>query len=439
MNFIDKIKQIHNGYKVTKVYVAGFLVWEDKRSLFLHNLKICGIPFLFCRKRSTPYKNCHIFQDIQQFIVYARQRVVSNGKKSILWIDHSLGGGTEAYSFNQFFELQNQYNIIRLQYFPIYGYFVFSLPNEVVGYVHVFDDMKAVVHSFDFSEVCVNSVVGWANALDMLEFVADLKKQFKMKVSFRGHDFQALCPSFNLLNCHQVFCNLSYPGGCEACIRKVCLGNCKTDDNILFSGFNNLKEWRDSWNRFFTDTLDELIVFSNSTKTLFLKMYPVLVKKIRIIPHKTPQLSKVDIRQHKRINIAMLGDMNPVAKGHDIIADMCAYCHHDSEVKLVVVGSYKKPPKNLVVTGRYTLAKLPKIIAKYEVDLVFIPSIWPETFSYTTSEAMNMGLPVACYAVSGGAERVSGYNKGLVLKKIDPIGNLSAMKNFVKKLRKGAM
>lgn len=51
------------------------------------------------------------------------------------------------------------------------------------------------------------------------------------------------------------------------------------------------------------------------------------------------------------------------------------------------------------------------------IDIVFIPSIWPETFSYTTSEAMMMGLPVACFDMCAPAERVKNLRKNLLLKK----------------------
>ena len=66
------------------------------------------------------------------------------------------------------------------------------------------------------------------------------------------------------------------------------------------------------------------------------------------------------------------------------------------------------------------------------IDIVFIPSIWPETFSYTTSEAMSMGMPIACYAMGAPAERVGPYNRGLVLNKIAPRENLNQIINFIK-------
>ena len=75
---------------------------------------------------------------------------------------------------------------------------------------------------------------------------------------------------------------------------------------------------------------------------------------------------------------------------------------------------------------------------KNNVDIVFIPSIWPETFSYTTSEAMMMGLPVACFDMGAPAERVKKYEKGLIIEKIDGQYALDSIINFIRRQRNGS-
>ncbi len=52
--------------------------------------------------------------------------------------------------------------------------------------------------------------------------------------------------------------------------------------------------------------------------------------------------------------------------------------------------------------------------------MFLIPSVWPETFSYTTSEIISMGFPVAVLPVGAPVERVKRYAKGLVLKNEKP-------------------
>ena len=52
---------------------------------------------------------------------------------------------------------------------------------------------------------------------------------------------------------------------------------------------------------------------------------------------------------------------------------------------------------------------------QYDIDAFLIPSIWPETFSYTTSEIMSMDMPIAVFNLGAPVERVQEYSKGLIL------------------------
>lgn len=65
-----------------------------------------------------------------------------------------------------------------------------------------------------------------------------------------------------------------------------------------------------------------------------------------------------------------------------------------------------------------------------DIDLFFIPSIWPETFSYTTSEIMSMHMPVAVFPIGAPVERVKYYEKGLVLKETDAKSALKELQEF---------
>jgi len=61
---------------------------------------------------------------------------------------------------------------------------------------------------------------------------------------------------------------------------------------------------------------------------------------------------------------------------------------------------------------------LPAIIQEQQVDIFLIPSIWPETFSYTTQEIMMMELPLMVFNHGAPAERVKKYEKGYIVEEI---------------------
>jgi hypothetical protein len=52
--------------------------------------------------------------------------------------------------------------------------------------------------------------------------------------------------------------------------------------------------------------------------------------------------------------------------------------------------------------------------------MIFIPSICPETFSYTTQEAINMEINVACFDLGAPAERLKNYSKSLIMNSFEP-------------------
>ncbi len=180
-----------------------------------------------------------------------------------------------------------------------------------------------------------------------------------------------------------------------------------------------------------SDVADEIILFSNAAADIFLRTYPNIAHKIKIIPHTVLEYEQVKTKPHNGINIAVLGAMSH-QKGADVIRAMASEINPYHNVNIVVIGTMKKPPKNVRVYGAYRPRTLPRIMRRNNIDIVFIPSIWPETFSYTTSEAMSMGMPIACYAMGAPAERVGQYGRGLVLDKIAPRENLNQIINFIK-------
>jgi glycosyltransferase involved in cell wall biosynthesis len=61
---------------------------------------------------------------------------------------------------------------------------------------------------------------------------------------------------------------------------------------------------------------------------------------------------------------------------------------------------------NVVIHGYYRAAALPSLLDRHRVGLVVLPSIWPETYSLTLSEAWLGGAAVAAFDLGAPAERI---------------------------------
>lgn len=372
----------------------------------------------------------------QEKNIFSLIKKLKKNRPIILWIDHSLGGGTETYTKNQFETLTKNNNVIRMQYWPWFKKYSLTIGTNTKTSVYTdkLSDLEKICKTLSISKIVVNNLVGYENSLNILDFVSKIKRN--SHVSFRGHDFQSLCPCFTLLDCDGNFCNFKHKKGCEYCWKHKFLGTNEYENNILRSGATTVKIWREKWGKFFTETVDEVIIFSEKIKDMFVQIYPQLSDKIVIIPHHVKKLPRVTVKSHDCINIATIGNISN-AKGRDIIYQISKLLPSDNSVKLFVIGNIENPNEitNITITGKYKTSELPKLIKNHQIDIVFIASILPETFSYTTSEVMSMGIPVVCYNMGAPSERIGKYDKGLVLEKISPAENLTEIIEFVKKVK----
>jgi glycosyltransferase involved in cell wall biosynthesis len=207
----------------------------------------------------------------------------------------------------------------------------------------------------------------------------------------------------------------------------VCRQCCKNMKHI-----EKIDEWRKNWGDFY-DFADEITVFSESSRDIITQIYPNIAHKITVIPHIVPPMEQPVIEQHSGINIGLLGNCVDVAKGGKIIEEMVKI--NQQGVNFIAIGMEKNAISGLYCSGQYEIENLPEIIKSHKIDIIFIPSICPETFSYTTSEAISMNLPVACFNIGAPVERVWKYKLGLIISNIDAKTALNEIIEFTKNLK----
>ncbi len=339
------------------------------------------------------------------------------------WFDHMLGGGTDVYSVAAFKAYINKKEqVLRIQsiankkevFITFYGgdnnFSSFSLDS--------FDEVKEILSLIKFKRIVINNIVGYANSLNVLDDVINCKKNSTVSVRFNVHDFHCVCPSFNLVDCSGRFCGLNLKK-CRECFPLIRLGNNKAEHEILISGANDILKWRELWKRFLSKYCDEIFAFSDSSKNILLKVYPELEEKVRVIPHEVPEIKPARVKMHQGIRVAFLGNISSVSKGRDVIKKLADVADNHN-IEFFVIGECANVSDKVKVTGRYKINDLTSIVETLEIDMIIIPSIWAETFSYTTSEAINLQLPVACFDYGAQAEKVKKYSKGLILPSEEP-------------------
>lgn len=102
------------------------------------------------------------------------------------------------------------------------------------------------------------------------------------------------------------------------------------------------------------------------------------------------------------------------------------------DMNVVVIGEMSEHLKSehFHLTGRYVREELPNIIKNEKIDIFIIPSIVPETFSYTTQEIMMMEMPLMVFNLGAPAERVKNYSKGYVINDISADAVFETLKKY---------
>ena len=70
------------------------------------------------------------------------------------------------------------------------------------------------------------------------------------------------------------------------------------------------------------------------------------------------------------------------------------------------------------------MGDIPELVTRYGISHWLIPSIWPETFSYTTHEALATGLPVLAFDIGAQGDAVRAAATGHVVP-FTPGGDLA--------------
>jgi glycosyltransferase involved in cell wall biosynthesis len=127
-------------------------------------------------------------------------------------------------------------------------------------------------------------------------------------------------------------------------------------------------------------------------------------------------LSSVDKYRHcctnNVITVAILGALTEI-KGASVLYACAKHAKENSlPLKFILFGySYidKELRKlgNVVVTGKYDSHRLGHLIAKASPSFVFLPTLCPETYSYTLSEAWLNNLYVVAFDIGAIADRIS--------------------------------
>ena len=340
---------------------------------------------------------------------------------NILVFDHMLGGGASDYIERRIKnDIQNEYNYFLCRYNTIKGDYninFISKYKNIKFSLKSIDKIKNLLDYFNISQIIINELVTYSDVFKILGMLKQLKLKYKSKLKLEMliHDFYCICPTINLLNKNNIYCELPNDlNTCEICLKDNLWNNYRNTD---------MKVWTTEW-RLFLEVCDNIIAFSNDSKNIVLEKYPFL-NNITISPHVVDYIPYIPkkVKTTKTVNIGLMGILNN-HKGVDIVEKILNLIRIENlNYKIILIGSsdnYLKEDLFYKETGRYNKYDIPGLTIENDIDIFAVTSICPETFSYTTEEIIKMGYPIISFNIGAPAERIKEYDNGFIVNTLSP-------------------
>ena len=320
----------------------------------------------------------------------------------ILFITHSLGGGTQTHIDDVIKNSKNSLNFILKGFSPNQESLSLNIYwNDKL--IEVFENINAdnilnILNNINYNLIHLHHIVGIPSFL--IEWLSKLKSP--LVITF--HDFYMINGNPNL-----------------------------TDKNGNFSGIDSKNsDHQISWFFKFDKNISLLVkqiilkssanIFpSESTLILFKKAFGY-IPHARVIPHETVTNNSINLSIDKKIKIGLIGALS-IEKGASLAEKLARLSKLDkvyrTKIDFLLIGYTCIPNGYLESTGEYNDDELIKKIIENNFDGIIFTSRCPETFSYTLSKAIETELPIIAPEIGAFPERLANYENKLIYSLVD--------------------
>lgn len=376
----------------------------------------------------TPWVHRFIAEDpikpIRDTVISA-VRAVQFQKEGYLFVNHTLGGGSKSYQERLIETIREEKRIYTLDLVGEEITITDYNQNDPFRYVINLSDLNR--QSFDNLMSLLNIDLIYINQLVTypVEKMIDLITSSGRKYLFFVHDYYAACPSYCLMNKNDAYCFAETRTAiCNDCIKT----NLVTEPWIQMKAKDiDIVKWREMFGDFLSKAA-AVVAPSEATREIIAKYYPDV--HIQVKEHELHSKVKytydMKFALDSELKIGFVGALGE-NKGSNLIYELHEeVVRRNLPIKIKVIGVTNRHQEAFVsadgkfeLTGRYDPNQVSELLEKHRIAVVVIPALWPETYSYTTSEALASGYPVFTFDLGAPAERVKRFDSGWVAS---PIG-----------------
>jgi glycosyltransferase involved in cell wall biosynthesis len=351
-------------------------------------------------------------------LALAHYRMLTDPLPGLLHVIHGHGGGTEyhvraliaasssAFHHYLLIAIGDEWQLEEHALGKVRSYDFQRLPGERWGEL-----LSGLCARFGIEMIHLHNISGCRDGL--ISALAETELPYGYTV----HDLNFACPTITFMNAEQVYCGaVTDPVVCAACLAA----------QPEFAGID-IDAWR-AKHRALLERAAFVIAPSSWAAGLLRRYFPE--HEVRVIPHgSTNGISRADaIRaplpfcDDGRAVVAVLGAIGP-DKGARRLEKLVELTRQRGlALRWVLIGyldrgrdPWQSSDGVFAMHGPYASNALPDLLEHYCVRLVAYPSVGPETFSFTLSEAWTAGLPAVVPPIGALVDRVSATGAGWVL------------------------
>lgn len=325
-----------------------------------------------------------------------------------IYLAHSLGGGAEHYLQDRVRrELERGISsvILRVGGAQRFQVELRTPSGETSGTTDDAEVVQALLKPLRHRKIVYSCGVGDPDPVALPGFLLGLRNtQAGDEVELLIHDFFPISPSYCLLDK-------------DGCYRGPVTGERSDPAHSVRrpSGERaGIAEWQAEWGRLVAAS-SRVTVFSEDSRRQVAAAYPSAAAKLDLQPHSLlAEIPRIERAQSARTVIGVLGNIGP-QKGAKVVQDLARQVRDRKDLSIALIGNIDPRfplPRRVPVHGNYRLSDLETLVRRYGITCWLIPSIWPETFSYTTHECLATGLPVFAFDIGAQGDAVRAAPNG---------------------------
>lgn len=356
----------------------------------------------------------------------------STNTKTILHILHHWGGGTEQHVTDLCHSLTRQ-GVTCIIGYPSKDRQKISLSIPSLLWdcnIREFDltdepvATAALIQEIGINHIHIHHTIGFEFLFP--EKIVKIAHAASIPYDFTAHDYYSVCPRINMIDTSSIYCDSSNTDTCTKCLNSL---------GPLDIPVDSIEQWQGMY-RDFLYSARKVFVPDQDVALRLHKYYPDTTFTVRkhierLLPN-TLHPTKRDEEQPLRV--AIIGRLTQ-PKGRRVIEQCAAEAaKHKLPLRFVLIGTpyssrLKKTP-SIEVFGEYTLDQLECKLERAKCHMAFFPAVWPETYSYTLSQAIATGLFPVSFSLGAIGRRIQELGWGETIE-LAYWNNPTAINNFL--------